>query len=371
MASIAKRPDGKYRAKYYAPDGKEHARHFARKVDAQHWLDGVSGDIVRGDYIDPKAGKQTFGDYARAWQKAQVHRPTTAAQLGTHLKRHVLPTFENRPLSSIRPSEVQAWVKGRADVLAPSTVEVVYRWFSTIMRAAVQDGLLRVSPCRGVKLPKKDRPPVVPISVETVRALVDATDPRYRAMVVLAAGTGLRQGECFGLGIEHVDFLRRQVRVERQVVKVQGRPPFLAPPKTAASFRTVPLPDVVLDALSAHLAAYPVGESGLIFPGEDGGPLSRMTFGSNVWRPAVKKATGVPDDGVGFHQLRHFYASLLIQAGESVKVVQSRLGHASAVETLNTYSHLWPDSEDRTRTAVDLVLGDSRDYSGTAEVAAT
>lgn len=149
MASIAKRPDGNFRAKYYAPDGKEHAQHFTRKVDAQQWLDTISGDLARGDFIDPNAGKRTFGDYAKSWQAAQVHRPTTAAQLGTHMKRHILPTFENRPLSSIRPSEVQAWVKGRSDVLAPATTVVVYRWFSTIMRAAVEDGLLRVSPCRG------------------------------------------------------------------------------------------------------------------------------------------------------------------------------------------------------------------------------
>jgi Site-specific recombinase XerD len=292
MASIKKREDGKWRARYRDDAKVEHAQHFATKRDAEQWLDNVRGDLARGDYIDPNAGKRTFGDYAKSWQAAQVHRPTTAAQLESHLKRHVLPTFENRALSSIRRSEVQAWVKGRADVLAPSTVEVVFRWFSTMMRAAVEDGLLRVTPCRGVKLPKKDRAPVVPISAELVRALVASTDERYRAMVVFAAGTGLRQGECFGLGLEHVDFLRRQVKVERQVVTVQGRPPFLAPPKTDASYRTVPLPDVVLDALSAHLTTFPVGESGLIFPGDDGGPLARMGFGARVWRPAVKATKG-------------------------------------------------------------------------------
>ena len=74
----------------------------------------------------------------------------------------------------------------------------------------------------------------------------------------------------------------------------------------------------------------------------------------DVWRAAVK-AAGAPG-GTGFHQLRHFYASLLIRHGESVKTVQARLGHASASETLDTYSHLWPDSDDRTRAAVDSVL---------------
>lgn len=78
---------------------------------------------------------------------------------------------------------------------------------------------------------------------------------------------------------------------------------------------------------------------------------------SNV--PAVEAAE--QPGGTTYHDLRHFYASLLIDHGESVKVVQRRLGHASATETLDTYSHLWPDSEDRTRDAVDSVLGASRE----------
>jgi integrase len=142
---------------------------------------------------------------------------------------------------------------------------------------------------------------VEPLPLDVVRALEDALPSRYRALVTAATGTGLRQGECFGLTVDRVDFLRRVVTVDRQLVTVVGREPFLAPPKTSASVRTVPLPQAVLDA-------------------------------------------------------RHFYASLLIRHGESVKVVQARLGHASAAETLDTYSHLWPDSDDRTRAAVDAVL---------------
>jgi integrase len=96
------------------------------------------------------------------------------------------------------------------------------------------------------------------------------------------------------------------------------------------------------------------GPDGFLFTNHAGEPIRRTRF-SDVWRPAVK-SSGAPA-GTGFHSLRHFYASLLIRHGESVKVVQARLGHASAAETLDTYSHLWPDSEDRTRVAVDEVLG--------------
>lgn len=98
-----------------------------------------------------------------------------------------------------RPSEIQTWVRSRADVLAPATVEVIYRYLAAIFAAAVEDRLIPASPCsRKVKLPRREEGHVVPLAVKAVAALVDAIPLRYRAVVVLAAGTGLRQGECFG-----------------------------------------------------------------------------------------------------------------------------------------------------------------------------
>ena len=352
MAHIQKRGD-RWQARYRDPTGKEHTKRFERKVDAQRWLDAIAGDVVRGTYVDPAAGRRTFGDYAGEWQAAQVHRATTAAQVESNLRNHVLPTFGDRALASIRPSEVQAWVKGRAAVLGSATVEVVYRYLVAIFRA-VDDRVIAVSPCKGIKLPRQERRQVVPLATEQVQALVEAMPDRYRALVVVAAGTGLRQGEAFGLTLPHVDFLRRSLRVEQQLVLLPGRPPYLAPPKTEASRRTVPLPEVVLRALAGHLAAFPSGDDGLIFTNVKGAPISRTRF-NDVWARAVRAAE-LPA-GTHFHELRHYYASLLIRHGESVKVVQARLGHASANETLNTYAHLWPDSEDRTRQAVDDVLG--------------
>lgn len=138
---------------------------------------------------------------------------------------------------------------------------------------------------------------------------------------------------------------RRALTVDRQLVLLPGREPYLAPPKTAASVRTVPLPRVVVNSLAAHLAGYPPLGDGFVFTTERGRPLRRTRFSAQAWQPAVA-ASGLPA-GTHFHDLRHFYASLLIRHGESVKVVQARLGHASAAETLDTYS-LWPDSDDRT-----------------------
>lgn len=221
------------------------------------------------------------------------------------------------------------------------------------MKSAIRDRRIASNPCDGTKLPKVQRPQIVPLTTEQVEAVRAALPAPLQALVTLAAGTGMRQGECFGLTVDRVRFLERALTVDRQLVAVPGHAPSLGPPKTRASHRTIPLPQVVVDALAAHLAEFSAGSDGLVFT-LSGKPITRSTFGYK-WRAAVK-ASGLPD-GTGFHALRHYYASLLIRHGESVKTVQARLGHASAVETLDTYSHLWPDSDDRTRDAIDSVLG--------------
>lgn len=310
----------------------------------------------------------TFKEYAEEWRLAQVHRPSSAAHVETMLRRHAYPEFGDRQMGSIRPGQVQAWVKklsterddGRA--LAPATVGVVHGLVGAIFKSAVRDRKLPASPCDGIKLPKKEPRQVVPLATEAVHRLSAAVPARYSALIVLAAGTGLRQGEAFGLTVDRVDFLRRTLKVDRQLVLLARQEPRHGPPKTRASHRVIPLPQVVVEALAAHLREFPPGETGLIFTTPDGAPLNRTRFSASVWRPATKQA-GVP--GTVFHDLRHYYASLLIRAGESVKVVQARLGHATAAETLDTYSHLWPDSEDRTRQAIDAVLGAPADSSRT------
>lgn len=353
--SVAKRPDGRWRARYRDEAGKEHARHFGRKVDAQRWLDEVTASVVTGQYVDPKAGRVTLEEYAERWRQIQAHRPTTREHVETMLRRHVYPTLGPRPLSSILPSDVQALVQQLP--LAPATVGVIHAILAGVMRSAVRDRKIVANPCDGTRLPKVERRQVVPLTTEQVEQLRDAMPPNLRALVTFAAGTGLRQGELFGLTVDRLDMLRRTVRVDRQLVNVRGQGRMLAPPKTVASVRTVPLPQVVVDATAAHLAEYPTATAaGFVF-GWNGDSLSRSTFGT-IWRPAADLA-GI-GKGDGIHTLRHYYASLLIRHGESVKTVQARLGHASATETLDTYSHLWPDSDDRTREAVDSVLGADR-----------
>lgn len=361
MASIKKRPDGKWRARYRDADGREHARHFARKLDAQRWLDEVTASVLTGQYVDPRAGRVTFKAYAEQWQKLQVHRSNTAAAVDSALRVHAIPRFGSRPISSIRPSEVQQWVTDMTSAgLAPSTVAVTYQHLRSVFRAAEADRVIARTPCERISLPERHKAQVVPLPTDVVLAAAAAMPPRWSAMITLMAGTGLRPGEAAGVTLDQIDFLRRTLRVDRQLLLT--RPHSFGPPKTKASVRTVPLPQVVVDALAAHLRDYPAGEHGLLFTS----PTSKVPNRDDMARTfkAAAAGAGAPA-GTRLHDLRHYYASLLIRHGESVKVVQARLGHASSRETLDTYSHMWPDSEDMTRAAVDEVLGAAADSSRT------
>jgi integrase len=271
---------------------------------------------------------------------------STAAHAETDLRLHAHPTLGLRPIGSIRRSEVQAWVKLVSGELAPGSVELVYRWVSTIFKTAVGDRLIAASPCIRISLAKRVDTDVVPLGVSEVEAQVVAVPERYRALIVFAAAMGLRRGECFGLTVDRVDFLRRHVRVDRQLVSALRGVPVFGPPKSKAGFRTVPMPEVVCTTLAEHLARYGPGPAGLVFTNTFGRPLRRNTVG-DMWHRAALQAS-LPEWAT-FHDLRHFYGSLLISRGCSVKAVQKRLGNQSAMETPDTYGHLWPDSDDENR----------------------
>ncbi|MCU1437953.1 MAG: traSA:integrase fusion protein, partial [Naasia sp.] len=236
-------------------------------------------------------------------------------------------------------------------------------------KSAAADRLIASSPCVRIALPKATATPVIPLNMDQVDALYAAMPVRYRVIITCAVGLGLRQGEIFGLTRDRVRFLERQVLVEEQLQLLPGGPPFLAPPKTARSRRSVPLPQVVADELAAHIAGFPDGGSmDLVFTAASNGEgIRRTSFHSSIWTAALKKA-GLPV-GTRFHVLRHTYASLLIEAGEHPKVIQERLGHASITETMDTYGHLFPTSEEKTRQVIDRAF--RRDDAGEQDAAAS
>jgi integrase len=187
-----------------------------------------------------------------------------------------------------------------------------------------------------------------------VLALAEAVPGRYRAVVLSGAGLGLRPGELFGLTTARVEFLKRTVRVDQQLVRIRGEGVKVGPLKTSASYRSVPLAGVVAQEIAAHLKEWPAHpDLGLVFTNERGAPIQQFPF-SAMFENARSKA-GLPE-WVTPHDLRHFYASTLIRSGASIKVIQTRLGHASAKVTLDVYGHLFRDEDDRTRQAIEDAL---------------
>jgi integrase len=292
---------------------------------------------------------------AARWSTAQPWRASSRDRVAHVLAAQIVPRFGKVGLRAVRPSDVQAWVgEMSASGLAAATVESYFRVLAAVMRAARRDRLIHESPCDGVRLPRSDRSSsaLVPLTTAQVHAIADTVPSHYQALVLVSAGLGLRQGEACGLTVGAVDFLRRRVTIDRQLVTPAGVGPVrFGPTKTASSNRVLTLPETVGEYLAAHLARFGPGEHGLIFTSSTGAPLRRSTW-SDAFRSAVR-ALGIEASS---HDLRHHCASMLIAAGCSVTAVQHFLGHKNASETLDTYSHLWPNDEDRIRAAIDSGL---------------
>lgn len=355
MASIDKRPTGQWRARWREyPGGPQKTKQFATKNVAERWLDAnVRGPLAQGAYVDPKAGQVTFRAFAEEWRAMQPHRESTATNVEQDLRLHIYPSLGNRPIASIRPSHVQAAVT--AMTVAPSTAVRIYGRITAVFRAAVRDRVVASSPCIDIRVPRGRSTAITEVlTVEQVLALAGAVPARYRAAIVTAAGTGLRPGELFGLTIDAVEFLRRQMKVEQQLAYKRGAGVGLAPLKTPGSYRTIPLATVVLDALAEHIERWPAHSGlGLIFTNLRGAPIQQSPFGS-MFETAKVKAK-VPDWATP-HDLRHHHASVLLSAGVNPAKVAERLGH-DLKTLLTTYAHSMPKDDDRVRDVVDASLG--------------
>lgn len=196
--------------------------------------------------------------------------------------------------------------------------------------------------------------------VERIRAQL----PDWMAVAVpLGIAAGLRQGEASGLTVDRVDFLRRTLRVDHQLVSRHVPEPVLVPPKTESSHRTIPLAGFLLDALADHLHRFPAGPGELVLRSPTGLPLDSDRFG-HQWRRACR-AVGI--SGLGYHALRHTFASTLLSRGVSVKAVADWLGHGTPMITLATYAHLMPADAEVARSVLDSALAPRADTVRTAE----
>lgn len=352
MGFVERRAQGKWRARYRGPDGKERSRTRERRVDAQRWLTEQQSSIARGAWVDPAAGRITLGDWAGRWLAAQGHlKPSTRARYEGIVTRHVQPRWGRVPLSRVTHGDLAAWVAGLD--LAPASVRYVHRVVSLVLDLAVRDGRIAANPAAGVRLPKVTRPTKRALTHDEVTRLADACGDR-RLLVLVLAYTGLRWSEVAALRVGRVDLLRRRVTVAEAVTEVRGRLTWGTPKSHA--HRVVPVPRFLVDDLAAHMAGK--GPDALVFVGGSGGTLRNLNWRRDVFDRA---AASVGLAGLVPHELRHTAASLAIQSGASVVSVQRMLGHASATTTLDTYSHWFGDDLDRLADRLDAAATEARD----------
>jgi integrase len=341
---------GKRWTAVWTEGGQRRSASFASK-------DAAKAKVAQVD-VDQRAGthaltnRMTLGEYGEEWIRTQIHhRASTSDQLESRWRLHIRPALGDVRLSDITRQQVQSAVIGWSETLAASTVGVIYSYLTSLLKAAVADRLIRESPCVRIKLPKDERDRVVPLRVQQVRVIADQVSPWFRGLVWLAAGTGMRSGELRGLTVDrlHLDADGLRIRVDRQLITVA---PTWGPPKTHRGDRWISVDAGTAEALAEHMRAYPPRDDGLIFYGRTGVPLARNTMQA-AWQIGTRGVVVRPRSG--FHDLRHFHASMLIAAGLSVVAVAERLGH-TVTECSETYAHLWPGDDDRMRAAVAFSL---------------
>ncbi|MFC8223061.1 tyrosine-type recombinase/integrase [Streptomyces sp. NPDC057362] len=373
----------RYRARYVGPDGTEKSKSFrdGQKRIAEKWLSGVEADMTRGLYVDPSSGRVTFKDFAAQWLASQTTDPSTIVNMELRFRLHAFPYIGARPMNTFQPGHIRVWARALKDSgMAASYQRTVFANVSAVFGAAVDDGIIARNPCRAgsVKAPRLDPRKVKPWTRDRVLAVRNGLPAQYATAVDVGAGCGLRQGEIFGLAVDEVDFAGGVVHVVRQV-KLIGPNMVFAPPK-GNKLRDVPLPDVVSYALASHITRRPPLDVTLPWKTPDGPPVTakllfysrerkavnRNYFNMFLWKPALVSAGVIPERSPGerfrqsrehgMHALRHYYASVLLDAGENIKALAEYLGHSDPGFTLRTYTHLLPNSQQRARDAIDQVF---------------
>lgn len=395
MSFISRTPEGNYRANWREPSGLQKAKTFRTKTEAKRFLAEIDAGLSRGLYVDPHAGRLLFATHARQWLDSRNDELTTKARDASIMDTHVLPQWGGWQLSKIDHLSAQKWITELGTRRSPATVAEAHRLTSAVLRSAVRNRLIAFNPCESIRLPRRRRQDTADqiISREELRnTLLPAAPERYRAIIATAAGAGLRWGEAAGLRLDALDLKRGRLSVIRTVVEVGGHTSFKPYPKSSAGRRTVPLPGWLVPIIREHLDRYPVPAEAPIYANAVGKPLRRTLFRSRVWRPLLVKAgmlgtlTVIDDNtvragwtdntgatlakefvtereaithiakscagGLRFHDLRHSYATWLVDDGVPVNMVQRVMGHERSSTTLDLYTRR-TDDHDRILRALD------------------
>ena len=361
LGGIDRLPSGRYRVRLTDPSSGERISlgTYAVKADAEKAFARALTEQARGTWVSPDAGKATLAAYSTHWLESRLTkggsglRPRVRELYEGQLRLHILPKLGDLALGQLRTATVRSWYTAMVKSgPGASTTAKCYRLLRAILNTAVEDGLLAVNPCtiRGAGAePAEEREiPTIP----QVYELANAVEPRYRALVLLAAFGGLRRGELFGLKRAHVDLVQARVSVEVQRQQLADGSHIIGPPKSDAGRRTVSIPAEGLEPLREHLARWtgPDAES-WVFIGSKGGPLR-----DGVWHQEWDRARqqiGLPE--LHFHDLRHVAATLTAATGAGVKEIMHRLGHASSEAALR-YQHATPARDRAIAEAISRLI---------------
>jgi integrase len=414
--SIHRITSGTYRAKWRDPSGRQRSKNFTTKRAARDFLADIHGSLSRGRYVDPHAGRMLFRLHAQRWLDSRNDEATTRARDASIMRNHVLRQWGDWPLAKIDHLSVQTWVSDLGQHRSPATVAEAHRLTAAVLKSAVRNRLIAFNPCDGIRLPrrrKQDNDERVISRDDVLTRLLPAAPERYRAIIATAAGTGLRWGEAAGLCDDALDLDAGTLRVIRTVVEVSGHTAFKLYPKSDAGRRTVPLPHWLSPIIRDHHARYARGVHGLLYPNQVGKPLRRTLFRARVWRPTLVRAgllgavteiasrcyEGQWTDDAGtlvtekfrshdqavkhvarhatgalrFHDLRHSYATWLVDDEVPPNMVQRVMGHEHVSTTLQLYVRR-TEHHDRIREALGIDDGhddqaaDDDDDDGTAGV---
>jgi integrase len=365
------------------PYGKEDSKAFRTKAAADsHWK-AMEAARERGEYHDPDAGKVLFGDFGSKWLASRIVDPSTMVRYETVYRLHVAPEFAHLQVKAVKPSRIQGWIKDLSERFEPSTIIASFLVLQGILDLAIADEAIRKNPAKSpvVQVPTHQASDVVVWKDEVVGAIIDAHPDELRAIAELAASLGMREGELFGLAEDDLDLDgEKVVRVGRQVKKI-GAQFFFALPKNDRE-RVIPLSDWDLQVIARHIGRYPPRPYTLPWERPDGKPhtcrllfrwptddqhVKARSYSETVWKPALVQAGIIPKPTKdkrgrarylttrreGIHQLRHYFASVMLAGGVSIKELAEYLGHADPAFTLRVYAHLLPSSHDRARAVID------------------
>jgi integrase len=350
--------------------GTRHIKTFARKRDADAHHASVAVDVRAGIHTADRASV-TITEAGRLWiESGGSLERSTLNQYRQHLDLHIAPLFGTVRLSQLTVPMAREFEDRLRTDRSPAMVRKILGSLSAILADAQERGLVAqnvVRSLRGRRARGKERQadrrqrPRLKVGVDIpspdeIRAIIAHLEGRWRPLLLTAIFTGLRASELRGLRWEDVDFKRGEIHVHQRADRFHK----IGRPKSEAGERTVPLLPMVTNALREWKLACPKGELDLVFPNTRGRVESHPNILQRALHP-VQIAAGVTKAGKakysGLHALRHFYASWCINRRADgglelpLKVVQSRLGHASIQMTADRYGHLFPRGDDKAELA--------------------